>query len=181
MSNKVFIKYAELARKAEQKRGTREALDWFARRIRKDVKITADQVTENLKAAKVIPGEMIIFSYDPKHKETLPYYDKNPLVIVLDKTLDGWFGVNIHYLPPSIRAQLLFDIQYNRRNTQQIKMMLEKNEMTKPCLKRYLITQLQSRPLAIPKTEWDIAIQLPFESFEKVAMKNIWKISRSKI
>ena len=182
MSNKVFIRYTELAKKAEVKRGTRESLDWFARTIRKGRRISSlDNVTENLKPSKLIPGEMVVFSYDPKHKETLPFYDTNPLIIVLDRTNDGWYGANLHYLPPSIRADLLYDLQYNRKSFQQIKAILEKNNFTKPCLKRYLVSQLTSRPMSVPKDQWEIAIQLPFESFEKMAMKNVWKNRKSKI
>jgi hypothetical protein len=182
MSNKLFIKYAELARKAEKERGTKESLEWFNRTIRKSQKISqVTEVTDGLKPAKLNPGEMIVFSYMPKYKEKLPYYDMHPLVLLLDRTPDGWFGANIHYLPPKMRADVLFDIQYNRKTLQQIKMALENSEWTKPCLRKYLVSQLLTRPKSVPKEQWDIAIQLPFESFMKASQKEIWRKSKSKI
>jgi hypothetical protein len=111
----------------------------------------------------------------------LAYYDANPLIVFLERTTDGWYGINLHYLPPSLRAELLFDIQYNSRKLPQIAKMLEKNPMTKPCLKRYLAKQLVTKPVGIPKDQWEIAIQLPFENFMKAAQKDVWKISKSKI
>ena len=36
--------------------------------------------TETRQRARLMPGRMFMFFYDPKHKETLPYYDRFPLV-----------------------------------------------------------------------------------------------------
>jgi hypothetical protein len=180
--SKLFIKYAELARKADLQRGTKESLEWFGRTIRKQSKINnINAVTDGFEKPRFLPGEMLVYTYDPKHKETLAYYDANPLIVFLERTTDGWYGINLHYLPPSLRAELLFDIQYNSRKLPQIAKMLEKNPMTKPCLKRYLAKQLVTKPVGIPKDQWEIAIQLPFENFMKAAQKDVWKISKSKI
>ena len=55
-----------------------------------------------------IIGSMQMFFYDPKHKETLPYYDRfPPLSIILKPAKGGFLGLNLHYLPPILRAQFL--------------------------------------------------------------------------
>ena len=54
---------------------------------------------------------MYFFNYDPKHKETLPYYDRYPLVICVKLLPDGFHGLNLHYLPPMQRAGLLTKLE----------------------------------------------------------------------
>ena len=43
-------------------------------------------------------GQMYFFRYDPKHRLTLPMYDKYPLAIVIERYTDGFLGLNMHYL-----------------------------------------------------------------------------------
>ena len=52
-------------------------------------------------------GTMQMFFYDPKHKETLPYYDLFPLIVVIGPAEGGFYGLNLHYLPPILRAKML--------------------------------------------------------------------------
>jgi hypothetical protein len=52
-------------------------------------------------------GKMYTFFYDPKHKETLPYYDLFPLIFVVGPAAGGFLGINLHYLPPVLRAKLM--------------------------------------------------------------------------
>jgi len=178
MPNTLFNRYKELAEKAEVTRGTKESLIWFQNRIRKDSRIrNIERVTDNLKAERPGPGKMMTYVYDPKFKDKLKFYDTHPLIIMLEKTNNGWYGANLHYLPPKLRVALLQEIEYNKRPLRQISTALEKNPLTRPCLKRYLTKQIRSVPVTVPKEEWEIAIQLPFESFVKEANKTVWRIS----
>ena len=56
---------------------------------------------------RIRPGEMYLFMYDPKHKDTLPYYDRFPLVIPIESYPDGFLGLNLHYIHPKQRLILL--------------------------------------------------------------------------
>ena len=61
-------------------------------------------------------GKMYMFYYDAKTKDKLPYWDRFPLIFVLDVRPDRFWGVNLHYLPPLYRAKLmnaLYKIQNN--------------------------------------------------------------------
>ena len=89
---------------------TKEAQQWFQRNVKKlgDVnrrsllKDDALDVTTKPKA-----GDMLMYFYDPKHKKTLPYYDRFPLAIMVEPAPGGFYGLNLHYLSPGVRARFL--------------------------------------------------------------------------
>jgi hypothetical protein len=51
----------------------------------------------------------------------------------------------------------------------------------KPCLKRYLTGQIQSKILAIQSNEWDIAAFLPIQQFKKASAAKVWQESMEEI
>lgn len=178
MSNRVFNRYKDLALKAEVSLGTNESLEWFRKRIRKDKSLQHDAVTSGLRRGTIRPGNMITYQYFPKHETKLKYYDQYPLIIVLESAKGGWYGANIHYLPPTMRAALLTELNYNNKSLSQIARALENNPITAVCLKRYLSKQVKSTPVLVPKDEWEIAIQLPFEKFAKATQQQVWRNSK---
>ena len=180
MSNKLFKQYKELARPALIKSGSRDEIRWLQEKLRRR-KVTHEQVREGRRATRLAQGQMLTYAYDPKTKETLPYWDTQPLIILLDFTKDGWYGANLHYLPPSLRAELLYELNTKNSNLAKIKMKLENNKYTRACLKRYLTSHLVTKPVRIPKDEWAIAVSLPFEAFEGATKKTVWTDSRKKI
>ena len=61
MPNTLFNRYRQLAAKAEVTLGTKESLEWFRKRIRKDSNIkNHDRVTKNLRKARPGPGKMMM-------------------------------------------------------------------------------------------------------------------------
>src|SRR5574343_865653 len=52
-------------------------------------------------------GKMYMFIYDAKHKATLPWWDKYPLIVPIDYRQGSMLGLNFHYLAPLARANLL--------------------------------------------------------------------------
>ena len=52
-------------------------------------------------------GCMYFYFYDPKLKDSLPYYDRFPLVIPIERYSDGFLGLNLHYIHPKQRMILL--------------------------------------------------------------------------
>ena len=61
---------------------TREARDWLKSQVKslRPNRRTMMRDVENLRNKTMI-GRMYFFFYDPKTKETLPYYDRFPLVL----------------------------------------------------------------------------------------------------
>tara|TARA_Y100000996_G_scaffold414525_1_gene405680 strand:+ start:42671 stop:43114 length:444 start_codon:yes stop_codon:yes gene_type:complete len=139
-------------------------------------------------------GNMYFFFYQPKLSESLPYYDTFPLVIPIEAYNDGFLGINFHYLPHRYRAILLDrlldlkaeDSDYYQDRLDWTKIMYEKLDgrvrykYFKPCIKRYLFSQVQSRFLEVEMQDWTNAVFLPVERFEKEKAVNVWEESRRK-
>ena len=98
---------------------TAAAREWYREQAREITRTTknrtqGDKVIRELRGdnerkqdARFLMGNMYLFSYDPKHKETLPYYDRFPLIFPINKAKGGFLGINMHYLPPILRAKLM--------------------------------------------------------------------------
>jgi hypothetical protein len=132
---------------------------------------------------------MYMYFYDPKHRKKLPYYDMFPLTIMVDKAPDGFYGLNLHYLPLPLRAKLfdaLLDTTNNRRYDESTKFKLNYNILKSasslsafaPCFKHYLTKHVDSRIVMVEPSEWEIAMYLPTEQFQKASKTKVWKESR---
>ena len=136
-------------------------------------------------------GCMYFYFYDPKLKDSLPYYDRFPLVIPIERYSDGFLGLNLHYIHPKQRIILLdklSDTATNKRFDEKTKLRLSYQYLSTastafqamPCIKRYLFSHLTSRFLEIPADEWDIAALLPVEQFEKASTSKVYAESRKR-
>lgn len=140
----------------------------------------------------VVPGRMYMFYYDPKLKDSLPYYDQFPLIFPLEVYGDRFLGLNLHYLPYGYRAKLmdaLYALGNNTRYDATTKIQLSykilkaasATKYYKPCVKMYLKKHVRSRFVSVGADEWDIAIFLPTERFEKAEKTKVWSDSTNKI
>lgn len=140
-----------------------------------------------------IIGKMILFKYDPKTKATLPYWDMFPLGFPIDILNDGYLMLNLHYLPPLYRAKLmdsLYNLTVNKNQmdartrlniTYKVLKESSKYQGYKPCLKRYLYRQVQSQWTVIKPAEWDAAMMLPLQRFQKASINTVWNDSLKEI
>lgn len=174
---------------------TRQSIDWFrkkAQRLRVPNR-NAMMKEEPLElTSRQIPGSMFMFFYDPKNKKTLPYYDSFPLVIVVKKAPGGFHGLNLHYLPPLLRARFLDALMDNTNNMtydESTRFMLNYNLLQKsakmryfkPCYKHYLTEHVRSRFAYVPPPEWEIASFLPTADFQKASRNQVYSDSRKAI
>jgi len=171
----------------------RESREWYrnkARSVKKKHNETdvMRNAGDRLKT-RVSIGSMYLFYYDPKHKDTLPYYDRFPLIFPIAKTKDGFLGINMHYLPYQYRAVLmdaLYDIVNNDKMDETTKVKLSygilngaaRYRFFKPCIKRYLTKHVRSRFAYVHPSEWDIALFLPMSKWEKASQQKVWSDSR---
>lgn len=140
-------------------------------------------------------GKMFFYGYDPKTKDTLPYYDIFPLIIMVKGLKDGWHGLNLHYLPPKQRQILILRLMENMSDTRldnntrlkinyQLLKGVSKYRYFKPCFKRYLISHTKSTVRPVPFRHWTKAILLPVAKFKKASITTVWadsmRIARGK-
>ena len=61
---------------------TRRSQQWYQQQI-KNLKDVQSRTSAAIRQgdANIVPGNLYLFRYDPKHKDTLPYYDTMPLVL----------------------------------------------------------------------------------------------------
>jgi hypothetical protein len=129
-----------------------------------------------------------MFAYDPKHKDTLPYYDKYPMVFPFKKLPDGFMGLNLHYLPYGLRVKLMdrllqFKNNSNMDETTKLKFSwnlingLARFAPAKPCVKHYLNEHLKSPFININAQDWPTAMMLPVERFVGATKEKVWQES----
>lgn len=168
----------------------REAAQQFKTVNRNRMMEDKDNMVNTIETESI--GKMFMFFYDPKHKETLPYYDIFPLIFVVDIKPDGFTGINLHYLPPVLRAKLmdnLYSTVNNRKydDTTKLKISYQflaaasRYQYFKPCFKRYLFDHVQSGFLNIQPRNWDSALMLPTQRFKKASADRVWRESREMV
>lgn len=134
---------------------------------------------------RIMPGKLYMFYYDPKNKQTLPYYDQFPLVFPYQKTENGFMGLNMHYLPHFHRVQLMsrlmqFASNKNLDATTKLKYSwqiiggLARFKLAEACIKHYLNDHVESMFIEVPATDWHTAMMLPVERFVGSNKNTVW-------
>lgn len=173
---------------------TKESQNWFRKRVsslKPNRNALMKEEPVQLKT-RTIAGNMYMFFYDPKHKATLPFYDSFPLVIPVKPAAGGFHGLNLHYLPPALRAKFLDALLSNLNNrmydeSTRFKINYEMLQRAatlkyfKPCYKHYLNKHVKSRFAMIESPEWEIATFLPTADFQKSSRSSVYSDSRRKI
>jgi hypothetical protein len=192
--SKIFQKLELEAFRAGITPRTRESREWFRKRAQDLRRINRRELMreEPLRTRnKQIIGSMQMFFYDPKTKDTLPYYDKFPLTIIVGPAEKGFYGLNLHYLPPTLRAKFLDalmeisdqNIDENSKFKARYRILTSSSKLRyfKPCFKRYLTTHVKSQFAEVPAPEWEIAAFLPTASWSKANANEVYRDSRKAI
>jgi hypothetical protein len=152
---------------------TDDSIAWFKSRIT-DLQ---NKKVEFKKESFPKIGKMYLFTYDPKHKLTLPFYDVFPLVFPIEYYSDGFLGLNLHYLPPRARSGLLdsltkiaTDDKYNEDTKLNISYGVLKSAADSfgdfnSCIKRYLYGHVRSSFSYISPNDWVKASMLPLQKW----------------
>ena len=174
---------------------TAESREWFRRKVQNLRRINRTQLMQEdelelVSSRQPLIGTVNMFFYDPKHKDTLPFYDRFPLAIIVGPAEKGFYGLNLHYLPPVLRAKLLdslMDITNNKKYDETTRFRLSykilqgvtKFKYYKPCLKHYLSQNVKSRMARVQAPEWEIATFLPTADWAKTSSSQVYKQSRA--
>jgi hypothetical protein len=137
-------------------------------------------------------GSLFLYNYAPKHKKTLDYYDTFPIVFPFKMVTQGFYGLNLHYLPTPYRA-IFMDNMYSLLNSKDMEQnttrlakmtysVLESRRNLRffqPCIHMYLHKNIRSKIAFIPPKEWELALFLPLQRFQKKSENVIWKESKA--
>jgi len=170
----------------------RAAGDWFKEKAKQAGAsarmrvVTPKGLLKKQPDSNIMLGNMFFYKYDPKFAKKLPYWDMYPLVFPFEKAKGGFYGLNLHYIPPRDRAVLMDELtEYATNNkydaTTRLKLsydLLKGIGRAVPCVKRYLGTNVRSNTVRINADEWEIAIFLPVERFQKEKKSVVWNDSR---
>ena len=170
----------------------RAAGDWFREKVKQAgasarmKAVTPNQLLRRQPDDNILLGKMFFYKYDPKFAKKLPYWDMYPLVFPFERAPGGFYGLNLHYIPPRDRAVLMDNLnQYASNNkydqTTRLELsyrLLKRYGRAVPCVKRYLGDRIVSQTVRIDADEWEIAIFLPVERFQKASKGEVWKDSR---
>lgn len=179
---------------------TASAREWYRNQAQRSSGTNAESVIQQTKKSRTRAtvsneghiGQMLLFQYDAKNKDTLPYYDRFPLIFPINIVRGGFMGMNMHYLPPKLRAKLmdeLYDVasndKFDARTRLEVSYKLlssaSKFSLFKPTVKRYLSSHVKSRFVKIESSEWDIALFLPLQNFVGASKQKVWADSRKMI
>jgi len=166
-------------------RNSRRSSKWFVNKLK------SKNIDKRLIVRKPILGKMYTYQYNPKHKDTLPYYDINPLVIPIAFYPDGYLGLNLHYLPPKLRLLFLDKLMDftsgNKPNRKKFKLTYDLLRGTsrlkafQPTLHRYLYSQLKTPLVTVEADEWEFVVMLPLARFKKKSNSAVYTQSRKMI
>lgn len=172
------------------------SVQWFRTKIAtlagsklSSIQMLGQMQKEQVRISQLMPGSMYMFVYAAKHRETLPFYDKFPLIIPFSKDAKSFHGLNFHYLPPMQRVLLLDNLmQLQKRHSKNRNDYLRiswamlsaaaKTKHIQPCVKMYLNGYVRSMFIEIPIQDWPAAILLPTENFAGASREEVWKQSR---
>lgn len=172
---------------------TQQARDWYRNTAKSYGTVSENQFFKSNDKQRFTTspqvGSMYMFTYSAKFKNELPYWDQFPLVFPFSTAPGGFMGLNLHYLPLQYRAKLmdsLYGISNNKAYNESTKLNLSyeilnkasKFRYFKPTVKHYLMDHLTSRFIYIYPSEWDVALFLPLERFQKASKQQVWTDSR---
>ena len=193
MAGKLFDRLEQEAFRGGIQARTKESMKWFRTRVSQIKRVNSREIqAEARQKSRHLFGEMYMMFYDPKHKKTLPYYDRFPLVIPFQKAKGGFLGLNLHYLPHGLRAKFLdqlydtttndkYDNSTRFRLTYDILQKVSSNNAFEPCVKHYLSSHIRSKLGVVDAADWEIAIFLPTEQFKKASVAKVYTDSRRKM
>jgi len=171
-----------------------KSYQWYKNQVNNlGSRINGREILRNEKlTSRLVFGNMYLFQYDPKHKETLPYYDTLPLVLPFNTAPNGFLGINLHYLPYLARFNLLgslsnlvtddrIDEKTKINISWQILNSSSKYYAATTCVKHYLTEHIRTRFLKINFSDWVTAAMLPIESFRKEQKEKVWRDTKRKL
>lgn len=158
------------------------------------IKVSPSSITEPIikrillegrKSLTPIPGRIYTFSYNAKYKDTLPYWDANPVILVIGLAENGFIGLNFHYLPFEyrIRCLMTLDPQTAPNDLKKLQFRWEAirktaiSRLSEQTVKRYLKPFLRSPLIEVHPRDWYLVMALPLARFRKATEEQVGSLS----
>lgn len=161
----------------------------------KSAKWFTETITKNVRGHQVSkpePGKLYAYIYDAKHKDTLPYWDKYPLIINLGFGQNGtsrvMYGLNLHYIPPKARQEFLEELLKQYANTPVIsnktKLKINWSQVkgfkgADQMIKSYLPGHIKGPMIEIKPADWANVVMMPLQQFmskgKRYSATSVWK------
>ena len=173
-------------RAVSKSRPKEKSQEWFMKTIKDGVK--GHQVV------KPQVGRIYTYAHNPKYRDSLPFFDRYPLIICLGFGTSKagneiMLGLNLHYAPPKARQQFLEALlrQYASTPTlsnktrlkikwSDVKGMRGADHM----IKAYLPGHIQTKLIEIAPKDWSTVVYLPTYQFmskdKKYDARKVWKL-----
>ena len=199
MVTKVVNPFGQIRNASDLAGKAYNAFSWYQSKIKnlggpaKDPSQLLSMKTKDTKfTTRLQPGSMYLYNYDPKYKETLPYYDMFPLVFPFSTFKGGFIGLNLHYLPYGARFKLMEKLMEFATDTTindktklafsyQLLNSSAKFKEFKSCVKQYLTNHVRTRFMLIDPQDWLTAVMLPVDRFVKAGKNTVWADSMAMI
>ena len=179
-----------IQRVLDETRGQERSVSWFRKKIKEfGTPTSRELVREGKRSNTPFHGRLNMFFYSPKYKDKLPYYDRFPLVLPLERYSGGFMGINMHYLPIPLRTRLLdklYEFSSNDKFDETTRLTATYNRvrnipLVKPTLHKYLYNFVESPFRRIDADEFIVAALLPVQRFKKATDRKVWRDSRGMI
>lgn len=183
-----------------QKRNTEKSLKWFSQYVpRAWNRARTSQMfrDKDMWADSLQPGTMYFFEYDAKHKETLPVWDRYPLIFPWDVFRGNgeygeqgvlyFLGINLHYLPPALRfaaMKALLTTRNEKRYRKSTKLAISWEVLTglsnskyfRHSVKMYRMDHVRSKFVKVPAQSWEMAVFLPLARWQNDGKSAAWSL-----
>lgn len=166
-----------------------KSVKWFK-------EIVSKAVRSRTKANPMV-GRIYTFAYLAKTRQTLPYFDRFPLSVCIGKKEGRWWSINLHYLPPDMRAAFLEEliVKYADDKTKRAARMKNETQLRidwkkmkgfnqkvfEHALTSYLPEQMKSQLMEVNPIDWHIAVALPSQQFVTYADGKQKRFSSQKV
>ena len=114
---------AELSKEHGGKiKASNACMDWYEAGVN-----SKTQNEAKITRTRFQPGKIYVFKYDPKYKDELPWFDRNPVVLAIEHVNNNDFGINLNLLPVPFKEKLMDElftkmrIKFDKKNTENSK------------------------------------------------------------
>lgn len=133
-------------------------------------------IQKTVSPANIKPGQLIMFGYFPKGHDTLPMFDKFPLVLPFGIDGKHFIGLNIHYMAPMYRTAILDKLlkaANNKMLTDRLRLQTSweilksatDSKRLNFSVKQYLWGHVKTNFIIIPPMDWPTTCFLPLARF----------------